>query len=220
MQDIQQSNRVVTWDGVVAALLLLVAGIIFSSTIKSRIKILKWSSDCIASLPSPLCSQNDEQVNYQLEKNERDGGTAKLLSSEARTVLSDNAKRTWGASRHRNGAFYPPDQDYFTRPSAHAPCANPVSSLKSAQSAHVHAFGKAVRPANAPVEVVEKHKMEAAARPSKPQVLILLFLSALLSTCFFFKFSFSFDVRFGDLMLLCYLTVVFTVLQLLPLTTP
>ena len=122
-------------------------------------------------------------MNYQLEKNERDGGTAKLLSSEARTMLSDNARRTWGASKHHNGAFYPPDQDYFTRPSAHAPCANPVSSLKSAQSSHVHAFGKAVRPANAPVKVEapneeedeKKHRVEAAASTIKPQVLLLLY---------------------------------------------
>ena len=127
-----------------------------------------------------LCKRT--QANYDLAKNERDGGTAKLLTSEARTMLSDNARRTWGASKHHNGAFFPPDADYFTRPSPHASCANPVSSLKSARSPHVHGFAKATRPANAPVAVEamseeekKKRKEEAAAAAaiaSKPQVFV------------------------------------------------
>jgi hypothetical protein len=88
---------------------------------------------------------NGRDASFSLAKGLRDGGAATLRSGEARTVLFDNAKRTWGASKHRNGAFFPPDRDYFQRPSPHAACANPTSALKGPTSPGVHAFAKALR---------------------------------------------------------------------------
>ena len=88
---------------------------------------------------------NSRDANFALEKGPRDGGAASLTSGEARTMLFDNAKRAWGASTHRNGAFFPPEGDYFQRPSPHARCANPQSALKAATSRGVHAFAKAQR---------------------------------------------------------------------------